>query len=274
MQITIDITKLNSIITKIVEDVHEAEWRFDETENFKSQLSQLLEKSFEDTFGFTTLKPKSISKLNDTKVASKGETTTTAKPSSKESTTTVKPSSKESTTTAKPSSKLDINVIDKWHKELTAKEFRDKAIEMGIKLAAKCTKQQIYEKMVQSLENTTNTTCLYIQTRHPNKGQVCNTTTKPNEAFCSKHLSTQQALEYKATNGFETVKQITSTNLSKAKIYRDSELKVWVVDGTKLIVENPNNRKLVAYITEDNTVERNITRKHKEEAQELGLIVE
>jgi len=44
--------------------------------------------------------------------------------------------------------------------------------------------------------------------------------------------------------------------------------------GHPAVVENPNNRKLVAYITEDNTVERNITRKHKEEAQELGLIVE
>jgi hypothetical protein len=59
--------------------------------------------------------------------------------------------------------------------------------------------------------------------------------------------------------------------LSSIKIYRDDELKVWVVEGTNLIVDNPNSRKLIAFITSDRDVNKKCEAEHIKKANEIGL---
>lgn len=146
------------------------------------------------------------------------------------------------------------------------------------------TQQALQWGDAQDLKDATEPTdavlaCLYIGARGANKGLACGGKPKVGEAFCTKHINTAQAIQYKANDSPAARKAAqkaaeSDSDSSKPPITRNKDLKLWVVDGGDLVVKSPKNPTVYAYITKSGEVKNQLPDTVRAMAEQLGLVVE
>ena len=150
-------------------------------------------------------------------------------------------------------------LVNKWFSTisnggLNVKELRNKAIEFNLPVTDTSKRAYIKKLMLQlaytnttkikSKEqeitniNTDNKRCIYISMRIATNGEKCKNSAKKGTNYCIKHIKSKQAIENK-------------DNVIDHKVIRNSDLKVWMLDGTNSVIESPNNKIIIGYISFD-----------------------